>query len=377
MKLIVFLILLAILAIAELIFYRKHALDDLSLHVSFSKPIASFGEVVEVVEVAENNKKLPLPFVLLKFESPTSLEFLDMTNSTLSDLVYREDMLTMKPNSRHTRRIKVKCAKRGYYSFVRVNLTTSDILLMEKITRTFDNDANITILPELIPLPDLKTLMSITFSDVVQRRTLLTDPFSFAGIREYQPWDPMRSINWTATARAGDFMVNQNASTSTRQVSIFLNLEFYNIKESQALLEKAISLAYSYACELNNQGIPSQIFTNGRDAITGSAVIDALAAENGDNLKRGLALARIDIGAGVIPFADLIDEYIQNTGANDYIVVISPKYDATFRPVLLDLKRKRPSLLWVMPCYRTTTEVEMEPELRSNYMRWEVKGNDR
>ena len=113
MKLIVFLVLLAILAIAELIFYRRHALDDLTLNVSFSKPVAGFGEVIEVIEVAENNKKLPLPFVILKFESPTSLEFLDMTNSTLSDLVYREDMLTMKPNSRHTRRIKVKCVKRG------------------------------------------------------------------------------------------------------------------------------------------------------------------------------------------------------------------------------------------------------------------------
>ena len=60
--------LLAILAIVELIYYRKHALDDLSLHVSFSKPVASYGEVIEVIEVAENNKKLPLPFVLLKFE---------------------------------------------------------------------------------------------------------------------------------------------------------------------------------------------------------------------------------------------------------------------------------------------------------------------
>ncbi|MBP5417264.1 MAG: DUF58 domain-containing protein [Clostridiales bacterium] len=377
MKLIVFLVILAILAIAELIFYRTHALDDLTLRVTFSKPVASFGEVIEVIEVAENNKRLPLPFVLLKFESPTSLEFLDMTNSTLSDLVYREDMLTMKPNSRHTRRIKVKCARRGYYSFVRVNLTTSDILLMEKITRTFDNDASITILPELIPLPDLQTLLSITFSDIQQRRTLLTDPFSFAGIREYQPWDPMRSINWTATAKAGDFMVNQNASTSTRQVSIFLNLEFYNIKESVALLEKSISLAYSYAYELNSAGIPSQIFTNGRDAITGNPVIDALAAENGDNIRRGLALARIDLTAGVVPFSDLIDEYLSSTGANDYIVVISPKYDATFRPVLLNLKRKRPSLLWVWPCYRTTAMPEMESELRSDFMRWEVKGNDR
>ena len=187
----------------------------------------------------------------------------------------------------------------------------------------------------------------------------------------------MRSINWTATAKAGDFMVNQNASTSTKQVSIFLNLEFYNSKESQALLEKSISLAYSYTYELNSLGIPSQIFTNGKDAITGSTVIDSLASDNSDNIRRGLALARIDISAGVIPFAELVDEFLPSTGANDYIVVISPKYDTTFRPILLNLKRKRPSLLWVWPCYHTTALPEIEPELRSDFMRWEVKGNDR
>ncbi|MBO4474976.1 MAG: DUF58 domain-containing protein [Clostridiales bacterium] len=377
MKLVVFLALLAVLAVVELILYRKHALDHLSLHVSFSQPVAQYGEVIEVIEVAENNKRLPLPFVLLKFESPVSLQFLDMTNSSLSDLIYREDMLTMKPFSRHTRKIKVKCSRRGYYSFVRVNLTTSDMLLTEKITKTFDNDANITILPERIHTPEMRTLLSITFSDILQRRTLLTDPFSFSGIREYQPWDPMRSINWTATARAGDFMVNQNTSTSTRQVSIFLNLEFYNMRKSVILLEKAISLAYSYSCELSEAGIPSQLFTNGIDAVTGATVIDPTISEGQDNLRRGLALARIDLGAGVISFNDLICEFLQKTGANDYIVVISPKSEGSFRPMIKNLKKKRPSLLWIMPCFSTMPNIKLESELSSSYMRWEVKGNDR
>ncbi|MBO4928073.1 MAG: DUF58 domain-containing protein [Clostridiales bacterium] len=377
MKLFVFLIILVILSIAELFFYRKHALKDLTLHVSFSKPIARFGEVVEVVEVAQNNKKLPLPFILLKFESPVSLQFLDMTNTSLTDLFYREDMLTMKPFSRHTRRIKVKCIKRGFYSFVRVNITTSDLLLIEKITRTFDNDASITILPEEVPLPKLKTLLSITYSEVQQRRTLLTDPFSFAGIREYQSGDPMRTINWTATAKAGDFMVNQNTSTSTRQVSIFVNLEFYNLKESFSLLEKSISLAYSYMNELRRAGIPSQFFTNGKDMITGIPVTDAISSGDADTLRRGLALARIDLSAGVIPFADLLEEFIPSTGADDYIVIISPKYDGAFRPAVRNAKKRRSSLLWVMPAYHSTPAVIPDAELSDNYMRWEVRGHDR
>ncbi len=377
MKLFVFLILLALLAIIELVYYRKHALNDLSLHVSFSKPVANFNEVIEVIEVAQNDKRLPLPFVLLKFESPTSLNFLDMTNTSLSDLFYREDMLTMKPFSRHTRRIKVKCVKRGYYSFVRVNLTTSDILLIEKIARIYDNDASITILPEEIPLPEMKTLLSVTFSDVLSRRTLLTDPFSFSGIREYQPWDPMRAINWTATARAGDYMVNQNTSTSTKQAAIFVNLESYNLKDSVSLLEVSISLAYSYANELAAHGIPSQIFTNGKDVITGLPVSTGISSDSADKIKRGITLARIDLNAGVVPFPDIVEEHLSSTGMSDYILVISAKPDGSFRPVLHSIKRQRPSLLWVMPAYRTSPQAVLEPDIVGNYMRWEVKGHDR
>ena len=377
MKLIVFLILLVILTGVELLIYRKRALSDLSFHVSFSRPIAQCGEIIEVIEVAQNNKRLPLPFILLKFESPDAFHFLDMSNTSVSDLFYREDMLTMKPFSRHTRRIKVRCVKRGLYSFVRVNVSTSDLLLLEKITHTFDNDASITILPEKITPPEMETLLSVSYSDLMARRTPLTDPMSFSGIREYRPEDPMRDINWTATAKAGDFMVNQTTSTCHRQVSIFVNLESYNLKDSVALLEKSLSLAYSYMIELGNMGIPSRIFTNGKDIATGSPVTDILASDAPGLLRRGIALARIDLSAGVIPFSDLIEEYLPATCTDDYIVVISPRYKGLVQDTLRSIRSRRDSLLWVMPAFRTTPQVENATDITGRYLRWEVKGNDR
>ena len=360
MKLIVFLILLVILTGVELLIYRKRALSDLSFHVSFSRPIAQCGEIIEVIEVAQNNKRLPLPFILLKFESPDAFHFLDMSNTSVSDLFYREDMLTMKPFSRHTRRIKVRCVKRGLYSFVRVNVSTSDLLLLEKITP-----------------PEMETLLSVSYSDLMARRTPLTDPMSFSGIREYRPEDPMRDINWTATAKAGDFMVNQTTSTCHRQVSIFVNLESYNLKDSVALLEKSLSLAYSYMIELGNMGIPSRIFTNGKDIATGSPVTDILASDAPGLLRRGIALARIDLSAGVIPFSDLIEEYLPATGTDDYIVVISPRYKGLVQDTLRSIRSRRDSLLWVMPAFRTTPQVENATDITGRYLRWEVKGNDR
>ena len=376
MQILVLIVIIGILVGIELFFYRKHALDRVELDVHFSQSIANFGEVIELVEIAQNNKKLPLPFLLLKFETPLVLEFQDMTNTSVSDLLYREDILTMKPYSRHTRKIKARCSKRGYYSIARVNISTSDLLLLERMTKECVAKDNITILPERLDPSELKPLLSITFSDILQRRTLLTDPFAFAGIREYQPWDPMRSINWTATAKTGDFMVNQNASTSTRQVSIFVNLEFYNTKKSTSLLEKAISMAFSYMCELVKTGIPTAIYTNGRDIQSQSPVISDMVADESGLLRRAVDLARIDLNQEVLPFPLLLEEHALKKNRDDYIVVISPKYDGAFRPALLHLKHTHSSILWVMPAYKITPTVQLENEIASCYYRWEVIGRD-
>ena len=40
----------------------------------------------------------------------------------------------------------------------------------------------------------------------------MEDPFEYRGIREYQPYDDMRSVNWKATAKTGDLKVNQNTN---------------------------------------------------------------------------------------------------------------------------------------------------------------------
>ena len=81
-------ILLAVFLV-EILYYRLHALENLSLKVSFSKNIADFGEDIELIEVAENKKRMPLPFIILKFETPREFKFYDTNIVTMSDFVYR------------------------------------------------------------------------------------------------------------------------------------------------------------------------------------------------------------------------------------------------------------------------------------------------
>ena len=61
MEIIVLIAVLGIVFIVESLYYRYHALDDLDLSVYFSKDVANCGEDVELIEVAMNRKRLPLP----------------------------------------------------------------------------------------------------------------------------------------------------------------------------------------------------------------------------------------------------------------------------------------------------------------------------
>ena len=368
-------ILLAVF-LGEILYYRLHALDNLSLKVDFSKNVADYGENIELIEVVENRKKLPLPFIILKFETPREIKFYDMENATTSDFIYREDMLTMKAFSKHTRRIKAKCSKRGYYVFPRVGITTSDLFLVERFSREFDNSSHLVVLPEILKANIMEILVSVTLSELQCRRTLLTDPFSLAGIREYGPGDPMKSINWKASAKTGELMVNQNASTCAQKVHIFLNLENYNPKGSTSLLEKSIALTYTYLLELARLGIPASVFTNGIDILTGQPVISEIDPGASAVDKRGMMLAGINLKTPVIPFAEILEKYISSTDQSDFILVISPQFSDSFRMYLTEIKSLRHSLLWLMPCYRTTPEVHPEPEIADSYMRWEAVGYD-
>ena len=376
MEIIVLIVTLAIVFLVERLYYHYHALDNLDLVVYFSKDVANYGEDVELIEVAVNRKRLPLPFIILKFESPRGLEYYDMSNVSASDHMYREDILSMKPLSKHTRRIKVQCTKRGYYTFPRVGITTSDLFLTERYNTNFENGSNLVVLPELVEGEFVEMLTSVTLSELQRRRTLLTDPFTLSGIREYVTTDPMNSINWKASAKTGELMVNQRASTNAPKVHIFLNLEYYNQKHSVSLLEKAISLAYTYLGKLSEWGVQTSLFSNGRDAVTGMPITSDASASSVELEKKAAILGRIDLKQTAEPFTETFGQFLDTTDHDDFIVVISPQSNSGFCTIMSDTKRRRPALNWIMPAYKITPDVELEPELASSYMRWEVKGHD-
>ena len=101
---------------------------------------------------------------------------------------------------------------------------------------------------------------------------MLPDPFEFRGIREYQGFDTMRSINWLATAKTGDLKVNVHEFTASREVYLLLNIEPDGAFYEEDLIEEGIRIAASLCTYLVQDGVSCGLISNARDVITGETI---------------------------------------------------------------------------------------------------------
>ena len=97
---------------------------------------------------------------------------------------------------------------------------------------------------------------------------MLEDPFVFRGIRDYTSNDSLKNVNWKASARTGNLMVNEYDESVSRNVCILLNLEESGALRYDAVDEEAISIASGIAEMLVSQGINVSIISNGCDVDT-------------------------------------------------------------------------------------------------------------
>jgi uncharacterized protein (DUF58 family) len=62
---------------------------------------------------------------------------------------------------------------------------------------------HITVYPRVFPIADLGLPADRPFGERKGRNPIFEDPIRIAGLREYRPGDPMKRIDWKATARSG------------------------------------------------------------------------------------------------------------------------------------------------------------------------------
>ncbi|WP_010245007.1 DUF58 domain-containing protein [Acetivibrio cellulolyticus] len=321
-----FIIATVIVLYIQRLVYTRLGLRDIEYERYFSTNTAFVGEEIHMVECISNKKLLPLPWLRLESRIDPSLKFQSQGDLDIKYGAYHKSFFSLSPYKKITRRHKVKCLKRGFYSLNSAVITCGDALGLNETCKNIDLSSNLLVYPDAINVDEIPFPVRSWIGEIIVRRWILEDPFMILGIREYNYGDPLNHINWKATARSGDIKVHNLDHTSSPSLMIYLNVEdSYNTNGYVAkpdIIEKGIIYAASIVNYALSNGVETGFASNGSTIDQPKQIIRILPGAGAAQLAILLeAMAKIVI-AQTTAFSTLIEEDIDmGTKNRDFLFI--------------------------------------------------------
>ncbi len=351
---------LALMVILENWLFGKFWDRNLSVEISFDTDAETVGRETSVTQTVSNGKLMPVSLLQVGYETDLGLDVMSGNQVSISDHVNIVELFSLHPFEQTTRKIRIHCAKRGYYRILRTSLTAHNVFGRSQQYKNLDQHTELYVFPELIRLQSLNLAVDRLSGDLKARRRLYEDPFLFRGIRDYTNTDPMSSINWKASARTGELKVNLRDYTAGQKVYIMLNLENPGTPYADDLLEDGIRIAATVADRLVRLQIPIGFITNGRDILTGESPY--LETGSSEIHYRSLLemLSRLRVGGQTESFAGIVEDRALHarTSQEACCIISTVRSDAVVESAH-HLALAQGSLLWICPLLKEMADRSM------------------
>lgn len=225
----------------------KYGLSKVSIERGFDTLHANFGQSVHLIEKISNKKIIPVPWLKVESRIDSGLQFGRQEDLNILQDEFHISIFSMLPYTRIIRTHDVKCVKRGFYHLKSAALTARSITGSISAGKDETTDAKLYVFPRTLAMLEMNFPSHSWQGDSVVRRWILEDPFIHAGIREYKLSDPMKNINWKASARFGTLQVNQYDPTAQHRLMILLNVDTklnqWTVTDEPERIEYGISVA--------------------------------------------------------------------------------------------------------------------------------------
>lgn len=245
---------------------RIKGFENLNIKRVIEKNMVKIGEEFKITTIIENNKFLPISFLILKEYMPKSIEYISSfkVSKAENNFVY-ESNYTIGSHERVKRTYRVVANKRGTYMINDMECTIGDIFGLSYNNKEIEDPKEILVYPKEININKIVFNNKGLQGDVIIKRWIYEDPLFIKGVRDYTPESRMKDVHWKASSRLGKLMVKEYDHTSDMQFNIILNvqcgkLSFQSI--NMKLIEKSIEVAAAVAKGILINGIPVGIDTN-------------------------------------------------------------------------------------------------------------------
>jgi uncharacterized protein (DUF58 family) len=220
---------------------------------------AFLGEPLTVQVKVQNGSWLPVLWLRLGDTVPAGLG----TGATFRHI------LSLLPREEQDLSYTLYSRRRGYYPFGPLVSRGGDLLGTNTYENRYEDDDYVIVYPKIIPLQELGFPSHSPSGNLPSRERLFEDPSRIRGVRDYQPGDSLKRMDWKTSARVGKLQVRRLEPAIALETAIFLNLSRgdYPPEQRLAATELGIVVAASLAVHVVEMRQAVGLYSNGLDPL--------------------------------------------------------------------------------------------------------------
>jgi uncharacterized protein (DUF58 family) len=306
------------------------------------------GQTFEVHVRVRNRSWLPVLWMRLSDTVPSELG---------SGLSFRR-VISLLPRERQEHSYDLIGRRRGYYPLGPLVGFSGDLLGTATYESRQAGDGFVIVYPKIVALQELGLPSQSPFGNLPHRQRLFEDPSRIRGVRDYQPGDSLRRIDWKTSARVSRLQVRRYEPAIALETGIFLNLalEDYPLDRRYEAPELGIVVAASVAVHLVEKRQAVSLVTNGQDPLSelAGAVPIVPLRKGSEHLMHVLdLLARIEVSRreeDTAPFQQVLSRESLGLSWGSTVLVITPREEEGLLNTLLSLRRRGLVITLVVTC---------------------------
>ncbi|MAM65852.1 MAG: hypothetical protein CL702_05645 [Chloroflexi bacterium] len=248
-------------------FWDRVAFQKVTHFRTLSHARAFVGDTVEYVITLSNEKAIPLIWVDIQDAFPEGLELPGGSVRGSGVEVIRQHCITtsLLPYQKVTWKYKIECTARGYHRIGPVRLRSGDIFGFSSAEIYYPKVEHLLVYPKIVDLGELIFPEQHPLGESKSWKPVVQDTTRFLRQRDYSPVDPMKHIDWKATARKQRLQTKVFEPVVSLNVLIALNAatsEYAWQGSNRRFFERAVTAAASVASDADRHGYTYGLISN-------------------------------------------------------------------------------------------------------------------
>ena len=149
----------------------------------------------------------------------------------------------------------------GTYAAGLDRVVLTDYLRLFTVTLAGPHRTSVQVTPRLVPIERIEFSNEATLETTKALKTTFSDSLDYAGVRDYSPGDPLKTIHWKLSARTDHYFTRLYEAFSNPGVAVLL--DFYgpgkSANELMAMFDCVVETAFSVAQYAREQGMETEI----------------------------------------------------------------------------------------------------------------------